>query len=46
MAGDKETAAAEAEWRQLTHLIEHDRKQKVPSTCRPALPPDLIHRFA
>ncbi|EIE19202.1 hypothetical protein COCSUDRAFT_59686 [Coccomyxa subellipsoidea C-169] len=28
MAGDKETAAAEAEWRQLTHLIEHDRKQK------------------
>jgi len=29
VAGDKEAAAAEAEWRQLTHLIEHDRKQKV-----------------
>lgn len=29
MAGDKEAAAAEAEWRQLTHLIEHDRKQTV-----------------
>ncbi len=28
LAGDRETAAAEAEWRQLTHLIEHNRKQK------------------
>lgn len=34
VAGDKETAASEAEWRQLTQLIEHDRKQKV--LCFPA----------
>ena len=27
-AGDKETASAGAEWRQLTQLIEHDRKQQ------------------
>ncbi len=28
LAGDKETSAAEAEWHELTQLIEHDRKQK------------------
>ena len=40
VAGDKETAAAEAEWRQLTQLIEHDRKQKVPCISSSS-PPEL-----
>ena len=29
LAGDKEVANAEAEWRQLLQLIQQDRKQRV-----------------
>ncbi len=31
LAGDKEVANAEAEWRQLLQLIQQDRKQRVQS---------------